>query len=127
MKRYTKKLGKPLCGLEYAWHDENNEMLAIQKLGILEDYEECIGIPLKAYFRLEFGFNDWEEILYIIKDGVVLPCEFMDEDDGMLRLLYNNETLYKVRYTDYNSSWFFEKKDAENYLNSHECGGEVWS
>lgn len=118
MKRYTKKLEKPIGPLKYCIDNSNDAVGATQKLGEVEDWEELIGMPLDALAKLEYSNI---EDLYIISDNKVIKCEIIDVNECTIilsgkKVVLDDDNEYAFDFKDYFKRWFFTKEEAESVL-----------
>lgn len=102
MKRFTEKINK---NYTIKW-DENVIVNAIQKLGILEDFEECLGIDILKFLEL------------LIENKFVYFNELGMCSKGKLTGLKikNNELLFQYNHFFYTRRIFEKEELCKNYI-----------
>ena len=125
MNRLTKKSNSTLKAIEYQLIDEKENLganegikkipvLAINKLGRLEDIEEEIGIDLIKAVELCKQVNS-KKVVYIKDDYGIYPIKILDDLEVELsnhRLYSNYRGIYlSLDLYEYGKEWALDKSD----------------
>ena len=108
--RYTKKITKNYgCKMnDYMWKDNsyNHSRLGIDKLGLLEDIEEELGVDL---VKLLSAKEIWYEYYRWIKGTF-----YVDFNDKCIVTGGEREDDIVLYFKDYGKTWFYTKEELKN-------------
>ena len=120
MNRLTKKaqlVGNLITGKEIKYISNENDQMCVDKLGVLEDIEEEIGIDLIKAVELCKQVNS-KKVVYIKDEWGTYPIKILDDLDIELfnhRLYKNFGGMYvSLDLYEYGQTWALTKEELQN-------------